>query len=126
MQGDIWLESEGVGKGCTTSFFVKLGIADRPNLNLRRIAPPVKPNQGLIGPDASMMNGKTWQLLHLATSQAYDKHLWRQTLSNWRRATIQICCWISGGNGVWIRTDLVKFSICCITAVVGMIRRCRL
>jgi ethylene receptor len=57
MQGNIWLESEGVGKGCTTTFFVKLGIADRPNLNLGIIAPHMKSNQGLIGPDASMMNG---------------------------------------------------------------------
>lgn len=29
MEGQMWLESEGVGKGCTATFFVKLGICDQ-------------------------------------------------------------------------------------------------
>ncbi|GJM94653.1 hypothetical protein PR202_ga11320 [Eleusine coracana subsp. coracana] len=57
MQGNIWLQSEGVGKGCTTTFFVKLGIADKPNAILQRIAPPVKPNQGAQGQNSSMIYG---------------------------------------------------------------------
>lgn len=31
MEGHIWIESEGIGKGCTVTFIVKLGIADRSN-----------------------------------------------------------------------------------------------
>ncbi|XP_022149835.1 ethylene receptor 1 [Momordica charantia] len=31
MEGHIWLESEGIGKGCTATFIVKLGIADQSN-----------------------------------------------------------------------------------------------
>lgn len=31
MEGHIWLESEGLGKGCTATFIVKLGIADQSN-----------------------------------------------------------------------------------------------
>ncbi|XP_058729455.1 ethylene receptor-like [Vicia villosa] len=31
MEGHIWIESEGIGKGCTVSFIVKLGIPDRSN-----------------------------------------------------------------------------------------------
>nr|AGD95023.1 ethylene receptor 1 [Cucurbita pepo] len=31
MEGQIWLESEGLGKGCTATFIVKLGIADQSN-----------------------------------------------------------------------------------------------
>nr|CAB3463990.1 unnamed protein product [Digitaria exilis] len=46
MQGNIWLESEGAGKGCTVTFFVKLGLSDKPNANLRRIGHPVQPKQG--------------------------------------------------------------------------------
>ncbi|KAF6172131.1 hypothetical protein GIB67_029549 [Kingdonia uniflora] len=30
MEGYIWIESEGHGKGCTARFLVKLGIAERP------------------------------------------------------------------------------------------------
>lgn len=53
MEGNIWLESEGVGKGCTAMFFVKLGMPEKPNANLRRMAPhPLQPNQGAGGPDA--------------------------------------------------------------------------
>lgn len=28
MEGNIWIESEGVGKGCTAIFDVKLGISN--------------------------------------------------------------------------------------------------
>lgn len=31
MEGHIWIESEGIGKGCTATFIVKLGIPDRSN-----------------------------------------------------------------------------------------------
>ncbi|KAF6148417.1 hypothetical protein GIB67_038772 [Kingdonia uniflora] len=30
MEGHIWIESEGLGKGCTTTFLVKIGITERP------------------------------------------------------------------------------------------------
>ncbi|URE33086.1 Ethylene receptor [Musa troglodytarum] len=36
MEGQIWLESEGIGKGCTATFIVKLGICD-PSGNLQQI-----------------------------------------------------------------------------------------
>ncbi|KAF6135552.1 hypothetical protein GIB67_015405, partial [Kingdonia uniflora] len=32
MEGHIWIESEGLGKGCTATFLVKLGIAERPKM----------------------------------------------------------------------------------------------
>ncbi|KAK9284277.1 hypothetical protein L1049_023447 [Liquidambar formosana] len=31
MEGNIWIESEGLGKGCTAIFIVKLGISERSN-----------------------------------------------------------------------------------------------
>lgn len=31
MEGHIWIESEGPGKGCTAIFIVKLGFAERSN-----------------------------------------------------------------------------------------------
>lgn len=31
MEGHIWIESEGIGKGTTTTFIVKLGISGNPN-----------------------------------------------------------------------------------------------
>lgn len=31
MDGHIWLESDGLGKGCTAIFMVKLGIRGRSN-----------------------------------------------------------------------------------------------
>jgi ethylene receptor len=31
MEGNIWIESEGIGKVCTVTFIVKLGIPDRAN-----------------------------------------------------------------------------------------------
>ncbi|XP_020114128.1 probable ethylene response sensor 1 isoform X2 [Ananas comosus] len=40
MGGQIWLESEGIGKGCTASFIVKLGVCEDPNGDLRRIPIP--------------------------------------------------------------------------------------
>jgi len=65
MQGNIWLESEGVGKGCTATFFVKLGLSDKPNANLRRIVPPVQRKQGTADPDASsIINGDMAILPH--------------------------------------------------------------
>ncbi|XP_078158281.1 putative ethylene response sensor 1 [Carex rostrata] len=47
MEGHIWLESEGLGKGCTASFIVKLGSCDN-HLCLyqqQQILPVVWPNQ---------------------------------------------------------------------------------
>ncbi|KAF6163754.1 hypothetical protein GIB67_008588 [Kingdonia uniflora] len=32
MESHIWIESEGLGKGCTATFLVKLGIAERPKM----------------------------------------------------------------------------------------------
>ncbi|KAF6136914.1 hypothetical protein GIB67_025748 [Kingdonia uniflora] len=32
MEGHIWIESEGLGKGCTATFLVKLGIAEHPKM----------------------------------------------------------------------------------------------
>jgi ethylene receptor len=65
MQGNIWLESEGAGKGCTTTFFVKLGLSDKPNANLRRIAPPVQPKQGTASPDTSLVANNDMAILPL-------------------------------------------------------------
>lgn len=31
MEGHIWIESEGLGKGCTAIFIVKLGIPEHSN-----------------------------------------------------------------------------------------------
>ncbi|XP_043700400.1 ethylene receptor-like isoform X2 [Telopea speciosissima] len=39
MEGHIWIESEGLGKGCTASFIVKLGIAGRSNEPDHRVVP---------------------------------------------------------------------------------------
>ncbi|KAJ4976916.1 hypothetical protein NE237_002022 [Protea cynaroides] len=39
MEGYIWIESEGFGKGCTASFVVKLGIAGRSNDPDHRVVP---------------------------------------------------------------------------------------
>ncbi|KAJ8455529.1 hypothetical protein OPV22_035116 [Ensete ventricosum] len=36
MEGQIWLESEGIGKGCTATLIVKLGICD-PSGNLQQM-----------------------------------------------------------------------------------------
>lgn len=41
MEGNIWIESEGLGKGCTAIFVVKLGIPER----LNKAMIPFAPNQ---------------------------------------------------------------------------------
>ncbi|KAF7825007.1 ethylene receptor [Senna tora] len=46
MEGHIWIESEGIGKGCTASFIVKLGIPDRSNESKPSFAPKVLGNHG--------------------------------------------------------------------------------
>ncbi|ONK78701.1 uncharacterized protein A4U43_C02F21530 [Asparagus officinalis] len=38
MDGHMWLESEGTGKGCTATFIVKLGICENPNTILPAIS----------------------------------------------------------------------------------------
>ncbi|KAF6174826.1 hypothetical protein GIB67_032900 [Kingdonia uniflora] len=35
MEGHIWIESEGLGKGCIATFLVKLGIAERPKMAMK-------------------------------------------------------------------------------------------
>ncbi|CAL9782497.1 unnamed protein product [Musa acuminata subsp. burmannicoides] len=37
MQGHIWLESEGIGKGCMATFVVKLGICENPDGSQQKI-----------------------------------------------------------------------------------------
>lgn len=39
MEGQIWLESEGLGKGCAAIFIVKLGVPERSNESMRNFAP---------------------------------------------------------------------------------------
>ncbi|URD81081.1 hypothetical protein MUK42_02285, partial [Musa troglodytarum] len=39
MQGHIWLESEGIGKGCMATFVVKLGICENPDGSQQKIVP---------------------------------------------------------------------------------------
>ncbi|MQL80769.1 hypothetical protein Taro_013228 [Colocasia esculenta] len=46
MEGNIWPESEGTGKGCTVTFVVKLRIYDNPNAYLQHILPHPHPNFG--------------------------------------------------------------------------------
>lgn len=41
MEGQIWLESEGMGKGCTAIFIVKLGLCDQSS-NLKQIVPAAR------------------------------------------------------------------------------------
>ncbi|URE04012.1 Ethylene receptor [Musa troglodytarum] len=61
MEGQIWLESEGIGKGCTATFIVKLGICD-PSGNLQQIlqTSPSHRDANLPGPRAKFddENGK--------------------------------------------------------------------
>ncbi|KAJ4802246.1 Ethylene receptor [Rhynchospora pubera] len=46
MEGHIWLESDGLGKGCTASFVVKLGTCENnPTLYQQQILPIAWPNQ---------------------------------------------------------------------------------
>ncbi|XP_031477284.1 ethylene receptor-like [Nymphaea colorata] len=44
MGGHIWLESEGLGKGCTAIFFVKLGIPENSNEGASQIVSAVQSN----------------------------------------------------------------------------------
>lgn len=46
MEGSIWIESEGVGKGCTAIFLVKLGIPDWSHETAVSFAPKGPPNYG--------------------------------------------------------------------------------
>ena len=46
MEGHIWIESEGIGKGCTVTFIVKLGIPDRSNQSKLPFIPKVPGNHG--------------------------------------------------------------------------------
>ncbi|KAG6684259.1 hypothetical protein I3843_12G054000 [Carya illinoinensis] len=46
MGGHIWLESEGIGKGCTATFVVKLGIPGLSNESKFPFAPKVPANHG--------------------------------------------------------------------------------
>ncbi|XP_020686883.1 probable ethylene response sensor 1 [Dendrobium catenatum] len=51
MKGRIWLESEGIGKGCTTIFIVKLGISEDPALRFQqKLLPPIRAGQGEADP----------------------------------------------------------------------------
>ncbi|XVF47657.1 hypothetical protein PTKIN_Ptkin03bG0127700 [Pterospermum kingtungense] len=45
-EGHIWIESEGLGKGCTTIFIVKLGIPERFNESKLSLMPKVPTNHG--------------------------------------------------------------------------------
>ncbi|KAG1365266.1 Ethylene receptor [Cocos nucifera] len=48
MGGHIWLESEGVGRGCTAAFIVKLGrVCENSNGHLRQIMPVSRSNNGV-------------------------------------------------------------------------------
>lgn len=44
MEGHIWLESEGVGKGCTATFIVKLGMCENPVGYQQQVVPKARPN----------------------------------------------------------------------------------
>lgn len=44
MEGHIWIESEGLGKGCTASFIVKLGFPERSNESKLPFAPKGQAN----------------------------------------------------------------------------------
>ena len=46
MKGHIWLESEGIGKGCTATFIVKLGICENQNGYQQQILPTNRSSQG--------------------------------------------------------------------------------
>ncbi|XP_052173222.1 ethylene receptor [Diospyros lotus] len=46
MEGHIWIESEGLGKGCTANFIVKLGIPEQPNDSRLPLVPKVPANHG--------------------------------------------------------------------------------
>lgn len=44
MDGHIWIESEGLGKGCTATFIVKLGIPEKLNESKFPALPKVPAN----------------------------------------------------------------------------------
>lgn len=44
MEGHIWIESEGLGKGCTANFIVKLGFPERSNESKLPFAPKGQTN----------------------------------------------------------------------------------
>ncbi|KAF4366268.1 hypothetical protein G4B88_030446 [Cannabis sativa] len=44
MDGSIWVDSDGLGKGCTASFIVKLGFPERPYETKLPFAPKVQGN----------------------------------------------------------------------------------
>ncbi|XP_050285060.1 ethylene receptor-like [Quercus robur] len=46
MEGHIWLESDGLAKGCTATFIVKLGIPERSNESKLPFTPKVPANHG--------------------------------------------------------------------------------
>lgn len=46
MEGHIWIESEGLGKGCTAIFIVKLGIPERLNESKLPFMPKLSTNHG--------------------------------------------------------------------------------
>lgn len=46
MEGHIWLESEGAGKGCTATFIVKLGVCEKTKSHLQQIVPATGSNNG--------------------------------------------------------------------------------
>lgn len=46
MEGHIWIESEGLGKGCTAIFIVKLGIPERSNESKLPFLPKISTSHG--------------------------------------------------------------------------------
>ncbi|KAJ8755071.1 hypothetical protein K2173_016679 [Erythroxylum novogranatense] len=46
MEGQIWIESEGLGKGCTAIFIVKLGIPEHSNESKHSFMPKGPPSRG--------------------------------------------------------------------------------
>lgn len=46
MEGQIWIDSEGLGKGCTAIFIVKLGIPEHSNESKLPFVPKVSGNHG--------------------------------------------------------------------------------
>ncbi|KAH9292405.1 hypothetical protein KI387_042395 [Taxus chinensis] len=46
MGGHVWIESEGLGKGSTVIFIVKLGFPDQGNYLEHSVAPPIQFSQG--------------------------------------------------------------------------------
>ncbi|KAM0951162.1 putative histidine kinase [Dioscorea sansibarensis] len=62
MDGQIWLESEGGGKGCTATFIIKLGIYEDPNGYSQQLVPINKPSHGdpdFSGPRAPFKDERT-------------------------------------------------------------------